>query len=262
MTLAFGPGRMPGMDSNDHPMRQDRLPNRHALLRTDRLLAILLFAFGLLLAGRVSLHEHPQHNPLVPLNLNHPLGWATQRKFAALRGDPLQCRMVLDRSAVAYVERHPAGAGPCLRADRIVLEDAALAPSDADTTCAVAAGLAQWEAQIVAPAARDILGSELTRIEHLGTYACRRLYGRTQGAWSQHATGNAIDISAFVLEDGRRVSVLEDWADLGPKGQFLRTVRDGACIRFATVLSPAYNAAHADHFHLDQQERGWGGVCR
>lgn len=74
MTLAFGPGRMPGMDSNDHPMRQDRLPNRHALLRTDRLLAILLFAFGLLLAGRVSLHEHPQHNPLVPLNLNHPLG--------------------------------------------------------------------------------------------------------------------------------------------------------------------------------------------
>ena len=45
---------------------------------------------------------------------------------------------------------------------------------------------------------------------------------------------------------------------------FLREVRDGACDLFATVLSPDYNAAHADHFHLDQAARGaigWRG-CR
>jgi hypothetical protein len=28
------------------------------------------------------------------------------------------------------------------------------------------------------------------------------------------------------------------------------------------VLSPDYNAAHADHLHFDQEARGFGGVCR
>jgi hypothetical protein len=31
---------------------------------------------------------------------------------------------------------------------------------------------------------------------------------------------------------------------------------------FGTVLSPDYNAAHADHFHFDQAARGFGGLCR
>jgi hypothetical protein len=41
-------------------------------------------------------------------------------------------------------------------------------------------------------------------------------------------------------------------------------VRDGACRLFATTLSPDYNAAHADHLHLDQANRGAGGwrACR
>jgi len=40
----------------------------------------------------------------------------------------------------------------------------------------------------------------------------------------------------------------------------LQAVRGGACGYFTTVLSPDYNAAHADHFHLDQAKRlgGWG----
>jgi hypothetical protein len=39
-------------------------------------------------------------------------------------------------------------------------------------------------------------------------------------------------------------------------------VRDKACDAFGTVLSPDYNAAHADHFHLDQADRGYGAFCR
>ncbi|MBU2033606.1 MAG: extensin family protein, partial [Alphaproteobacteria bacterium] len=88
-----------------------------------------------------------------------------------------------------------------------------------------------------------------------------RLYGRGEGAWSEHATGNAVDIAGFVLADGTRISVLADWDDEGDKGAFLRRVRDGACDSFATVLSPDYNAAHADHFHLDMSPR-WSGLCR
>jgi hypothetical protein len=87
------------------------------------------------------------------------------------------------------------------------------------------------------------------------------MYGASEGRWSEHATGNAIDIAGFVLEDGRRISVLGDWDGEDAEARFLRAVRDGACKSFATVLSPDYNAAHADHFHLDQDGR-WSGVCR
>ena len=65
----------------------------------------------------------------------------------------------------------------------------------------------------------------------------------------------------IVLEDGTRISVLSDWPGEGDKQRFLREVRDGACGAFSTVLSPDYNAAHADHFHFDMDSR-WVSVCR
>jgi hypothetical protein len=102
----------------------------------------------------------------------------------------------------------------------------------------------------------------VAHIEHLGTYSCRRLYGRDSGPWSEHATGNAIDIAAFVLEDGRRISVADAWKSTGSQGAFLHQVRNAACLVFGTVLSPDYNSAHADHLHFDQEARGLGGVCR
>jgi hypothetical protein len=42
----------------------------------------------------------------------------------------------------------------------------------------------------------------------------------------------------------------------------LHRVHEGACHVFGTVLGSEYNAAHADHLHLDQQPRGWRAVCR
>jgi hypothetical protein len=73
-----------------------------------------------------------------------------------------------------------------------------------------------------------------------------------------------VDILGFRLADGTRVSVLRDWPGEGPKAAFLREARDGACKLFATVLSPDYNRAHADHLHFDQAQSGrvgWG-LCR
>ncbi|WP_293450383.1 extensin family protein [Planktotalea sp.] len=61
------------------------------------------------------------------------------------------------------------------------------------------------------------------------------------------------------MTDGTRVRLLKDWDDDDPKAQFLRRVRDASCYWFGTTLGPDYNAAHADHFHL--QNRGWG-TCR
>ncbi len=68
---------------------------------------------------------------------------------------------------------------------------------------------------------------------------------------SQHATANAIDVSGFTLNDGRKISLKADWTGDDAKAKFLRAARDGLCDWFNTVLSPDYNALHADHFHAD-----------
>ena len=59
--------------------------------------------------------------------------------------------------------------------------------------------------------------------------------------------------------------MVRDWDSADArKAAFLRDIRDGACGMFTTVLSPDYNAAHRDHFHLDQANRGMMGwrACR
>ncbi len=231
------------------------------LSRLYRLAYVALLLGALFILGRTWLAEHPQHDPWAPLNLNHPRGWATKTKLLALRDDVPACRAVLARSDLAFAALDPAGEGACRREDRTRLGDYPLSPDTPPTTCAAAVALELWRRDTLAPAAADLLGSEIARIEHLGAYSCRRLYGRDEGPWSQHATGNAIDIAGFALADGRRISVLRDWSGSGPDAQFLRRARDGACGAFATVLSPDYNAAHRDHLHFDMGGR-WSGLCR
>jgi hypothetical protein len=224
---------------------------------------------ALALFGRAWLHDHPEHDPWAPLELTDPAGWATSRKLTALRKEPDVCRNFLERSDIGFASLDPVGEGACRRADRVVLEDdrasgRVLRPSAPRATCAVQGALAWWMQHEVQPAAEAIMGSRVVEIEHLGTANCRRIGGGDAGQWSEHATGNAIDIAGFVFADGRRVRVLADWKGQdADAAQFLRAARDGACLAFSTVLSPEYNAAHADHFHLDQANRaaGWS-ACR
>ena len=239
-------------------MKRSR-PNRHfaAAKRAVVALALLIAA----IAGWQWLLAHPQHNPWAPLDLRYPPGIATHAKFARLKDDMTECRAVLARSEVAFTALSPTGEGACARPDRTRLSDYPLAPDTPAVTCPVSVALEIWRRDTVVPVARKVLGSEVARIEHLGAFSCRRMYGGADGPWSEHATANAIDIAGFVLKDGRRISVLKDWQGSGEKAEFLRTVRTGACDSFATVLSPDYNAAHSYHLHLDQDAR-WSGVCR
>jgi hypothetical protein len=122
--------------------------------------------------------------------------------------------------------------------------------------CPVARTLALWVREDVQAASRDHLGSRIVRIESMGAYSCRKIIGNNSGKLSQHATGNAVDIGAFVLADGRRVSVKEGWnSGDGDERRFLRAIRRSGCNRFSTVLSPDYNAAHHDHLHFDMGGR-------
>lgn len=116
--------------------------------------------------------------------------------------------------------------------------------------CRVASAFTNWARFGVDRAARQILGSPLARIETMGSYACRNVAGSTRR--SAHASAEAIDVSGFVLEDGRRITLTQDWnGGTAAEREFLRVVHRSACKRFGTVLGPEYNKAHEDHFHLE-----------
>lgn len=128
--------------------------------------------------------------------------------------------------------------------------------------CGEARAFSAWVRSGVAPAAYQLLGSELARVETFGTYTCRNVIGSAanRDRRSGHAIANATDVSGFVLKDGRRITVLADWRTQDPATRaFLEATHRSACRRFGTVLSPNYNAAHANHLHLEDDR---AGMCR
>ncbi len=127
--------------------------------------------------------------------------------------------------------------------------------------CGEARAFAGWVRNAAVPAAYQLLGSELARVDTFGSYACRNVFGARGGdRRSGHALANAIDVGGFVLRDGRRVTVLDDWTSPDPAiARFLQTVHTSACRRFGTVLSPDYNAAHRNHLHLEDDR---ANLCR
>lgn len=133
-----------------------------------------------------------------------------------------------------------------LRSDTAQLALSNLGP----VTCTMAQQFAGWARFGVDRAAEQILGSRVARIETFGSYSCRTVAGTSR--LSGHATANAIDVSGFVLEDGRRITVLDDWdGGTSDERRFLRVVHASACKRFGTTLGPQYNAAHKNHLHLE-----------
>lgn len=192
----------------------------------------------------------PQDLPWRPFSLDQPLGLATAGKLARISADPAACRAALRAGGVAFIDQPVRERGFCSTADT-VRAPGRLAPAAPVMTCPMALGYALWERQVVQPAARKVLDARVARIDHLGTYACRTVYGRPGERPSEHARANALDVAGFRLDDGRRVTVLGDFAADDAEGRFLRAVRDGACRVFGVTLSPDYNAAHRDHLHLD-----------
>lgn len=237
-------------------------------------MTLILLAIATLLGWREferMMREHPEQFPWTKLSLGDPIGPFTGIKLAALTDEPRRCRSLLSEAGLAEMpfEQAPPGEARCRFTDgvRIRPESArsiAYSPPGLVTSCPVAAALALWERDIVQPAARRHFGEQVARIDHADSFSCRRLYGRAEGRFSEHATADAIDIVGFRLAGGRRISVLRDWRGDPAETAFLRDVRDGACKLYATVLSPDYNTAHADHFHFDQANRGSLGwrLCR
>jgi hypothetical protein len=205
---------------------------------------------GLLLFALIDRTAPPQDLPWKPFSLRQPLGLATAQKLSRIVADPAACREALTQGGIVFTDQPTRETGFCSTRDTVRAQGL-LAPAAPVMTCPMALSYALWERQVLAPAARDLLGARVTRIDHYGTYACRTIYGRPGERPSQHAKANALDVAGVRLSDGRRLTIADDFRDAGPEGRFLRAARDGACRVFGAVLSPDYNAAHADHLHLD-----------
>jgi hypothetical protein len=129
--------------------------------------------------------------------------------------------------------------------------------------CPMVHALEYWTEHVVLPAARRHLRADVVGIRVAGSYSCRPMNGVSGALLSEHGHANAVDISGFVLADGRVVSVRTGWDGAWAERSFLRTVHDGSCRVFTTVLSPGYDSLHEDHFHLDLARHSDDGrVCK
>jgi len=227
----------------------------------------LFLVFLLLCAGAVAavwrgwIEVPAQWNPWAPLDIRAEPNFLTSWKLSRLKNDPQLCDQVLSSSNLRFSRQADSPASTdCPLTDVLRVRGGEVALSSSFlASCPLAVAYALFEVHTLQPAAQAVFGQRVTRIDHLGSFACRNVYGRSSGRLSQHASANALDIAGFRLADGQRINLLRDWKNEGDKGRFLREVRDGACKNFNTVLGPDYNAAHQNHFHLDM---GAWRVCR
>lgn len=238
----------------------DEFEKRRSPLKRAAALFILVIAF--LLGSAVLRHPDtplpPRWNVLEPLKVSDPVTPLTNWKLDWATSDPKLCIQIMQSAGRITAMEDLEVDENCGIQGRVRLKRVGTANiGPLETSCATALRLAMWEEHGVQPIAQDVLGAGVKTIRHVGSYNCRAIAGTRR--WSTHSTASAIDITGFDLTDGTRIRLLSDWDDDDATARFLRQVRDASCEWFGTTLGPEYNAAHADHFHL--QNKGWG-TCR
>jgi hypothetical protein len=210
----------------------------------------------LLLAGCGGHDDHappPRPAGSRPITLDLPTSRETQACFADLSRENVRFSPMVDRDY----------GGGCRVIGAVQLIDIGIPVTNLKAMrCELAENFIGWARHAVVPAANQILGSEVVRVESMGSYACRNVIGApaAAGKLSGHAIANAVDVSGFVLQDGRRISVEHGWRSPDPRiHAFFQAIHTSACKRFGTVLSPDYNAAHYNHLHLEDDHKSF---CR
>jgi hypothetical protein len=199
-------------------------------------------------------------SPGAPLIL-HPPGMAVDDEeevddaAPAPAGTPQAAPPWRSRPAATPVPLAPSRAPPLQVGATEITPPATLA-------CPIVSALDSWMAQGVQPAALRWFGQPVIELKQISAYSCRGMNGQPGAKISEHAFGNALDIAAFTLADGRKVSVREGWRGAPEEQGFLRDVHAAACERFSTVLGPGSNAFHYDHLHVDLMRRASGrAIC-
>ncbi len=135
--------------------------------------------------------------------------------------------------------------------------------SSATLSCPVVATTDRWLAEVVQPAAMNVLGAQVIEMR-AGSYSCRAMNNGTgTSRTSEHAFGNAVDVFSFRLNDNRVITVKDGWRGSPEEQNFLREVFVGACQHFSTVLGPGADPLHYDHFHIDLARHSKGRhICK
>jgi len=108
----------------------------------------------------------------------------------------------------------------------------------------------------LADTARDLAAQGVVGLRHWGSYACRTISGTR--TLSQHAFADAFDLTGFERADGSLVTVVDHWEHDTARP----STEEGALLLDAAarwhrrgiwnvILTPNYNLAHDDHFHVD-----------
>ena len=211
--------------------------------------------WGMALAALVALGgciPHADHGREPPHTTTRPL---------ADRGnaDTLQCHIDLAREHILFrrlPDQRFAGGCSALGAVQLVNMGTPAAGLRA-MTCPLARQFARWSRESLQPAADQWLQSRIVRIETFGTYACRTRDNIPGERLSQHAFANAVDVSGFQLEDGRHLTVKQDWRGGDERvRRFLRQIFQGGCRRFNIGLSPESDRYHYNHLHFDMGPNG------
>jgi hypothetical protein len=117
--------------------------------------------------------------------------------------------------------------------------------------CPLTEALEAWLQETVQPAALKWVGSPVVEISQISNYACRKRNNFGKG-YSEHAFGNALDISGYKFANGRETTYAGH-AKNGPEDirGFYDEIFASACQRFTTLLGPGFNLLHYNHIHVD-----------
>lgn len=214
---------------------------------------LVIIAFGVIGAGLAGCgkFQKPQR-----------AAWRDQAEAACMAS-----RQVQLSSYVSLREKPIDGPGTCgmtkpLRVSAFASGSIGLT-SNATLGCPIVATTDKWLAEVVQPAAMNVLGAQVIEMR-AGSYSCRAMNNGTgTRRTSEHAYGNAVDVFSFRLNDGRVVTVKDGWRGSPEEQNFLREVFVGACQHFSTVLGPGADAFHYDHFHIDLARHSKGRhICK
>ena len=211
----------------------------------------------------------------VPLPPPRPaaIGPALQSPSAEARDEPdqaaearAQCwKRLVPEIAIADLEPTVNGPGSCGASDLVNLRAICLPGGDhvvvepaAKVRCRMAEALAGWVRADIAPMI-ERSEARLTRLQVSASYECRPRNRVERARISEHGTGNALDLRALVLTNGKTVVLTDAAADKALRS----ALATSACARFSTVLGPGSDLSHEDHIHLDLIERRSGSrICQ
>lgn len=156
-------------------------------------------------SGPIPVASEP--SPAIP----NPTSWSEIEISDALRA----CLTTLAPLRIEMDTQPPLREGNCglaapISIRRIGVDKVEVQPP-ALVNCAMAKALDEWLVNVAQPAARETLGSPIIRLTGTSGYSCRNRNGAAGGPISEHAFGNALDVSGFVLADGRTIGLSSHW---------------------------------------------------